>query len=211
MQRVLAKILLFFLIIVPIRAGAQDEVEPGLEVSILSPGSGQAVRGSFPIIVESRIQGFVSAELIFAYEEAHEETWFLIHQSDQPLSKTVKIEWDTTLLTDGTYRLRMIVVLNDGTQLTSLVNGVRVRNYTPVETDTPTPSLTPAPIATPLPTETPIPSATPVPPTPTPLPPNPLVFTYQDIGINLLRGAAGGIAFLVLMGLYLSARNLFRK
>lgn len=207
----LVKILLIFLVIFPIRALAQEEVEPPPDVSILSPVPGQAIRGNYPLIVDTSIQGFAFAELSFDYEGAHQETWFLISQSDQPLSDSVMAEWDTTLLTDGIYNLRLVVLLKNGTQLTSLVTGVRVRNYSPVETETPTPSATVAPMATPLPTETPIPSATLIPSTPTPLPPNPLVFSSQDIGLNFLRGAAGGIAFVVLMGLYLSFRNRFRK
>jgi hypothetical protein len=211
MSRVLIKILLFFLVIIPIRAGAQEEVEPNTEVLILSPSAGQAVRGSFPVVVNSAVKGFFSAELTFGYESAHQDTWFPVGQSDQPLSNSIMTEWDTTLLTDGVYRLRLVVLLKNGTQITSMVDGIRVRNYSPVETETPTPSLTPAPMATPLPTETPIPSATPIPPTPTPLPPNPLIFTPQDIGINFLRGAAGGLALIMLAGLYISARNLFRR
>lgn len=211
MLRVLVKVLAVFLVIGPFRASAQEEVEPIPDISILSPVVGQAVRGSFPVVVDTSTQGFASAELSFAYEGSHQETWFLIGQSDQQLSNAVMEEWDTTLLTDGIYRMRLLVSLRNGDQLASIVNGVRVRNYTPVETETPTPSATAAPMSTPVPTGTPVPSATSIPATPTPLPENPLVFTRQDIGINFLRGAAGGFAFIVLIGLYLSARNLFRK
>jgi hypothetical protein len=206
-----AKIFLVFLLIVPIRAAAQEDVEPQPDAIILSPDPGQAVRGSFPVIVDTQIQEFASAELSFSYEGVHQETWFPIGHSEKPISNAVMTEWDTTLITDGVYRLRLVVVLRNGSQLTSMVSGVRVRNYSAVETDTPTPSATAAPMATPLPTQTPSPSTTPIPIAPTPLPPNPLSYTHQDIGINFLRGAAGGFAFIVIIGLYISARNLFRK
>jgi hypothetical protein len=211
MWRALEIILLVFLVVVPIRVSAQEDVEPIPDVSILSPVDGQVIRGKFPLIVNTMVEGFVSAELTFTYERSLQETWFLISQSDHSLSERVMAEWDTTLLTDGTYSLRLVVRLKDGTERTHLVKGVRVRNYSPVETDTPTPSPTAAPMATPHPTNTPIPSITPVPPTPTPLPANPLVFTLQDIGINFVRGAAGGFALIVLIGLYISVRNLFSK
>jgi hypothetical protein len=213
----LRKIFLIFLIINPLQANAQEELDLKPAVSILSPGEGQAVRGNIPIIVDTVIDGFTSAELSFAYQADQTATWFLIGQSQQPLLDVVMEEWDTTLLTDGIYDIRLLVTLKNSRQVTSLVRGVRVRNYSPIETDTPTPSPTAAPLATiallatSLPTATSIPSPTPVPATPTPLPENPLQLTPQEIGLNFLRGTAGGLALIVLAGLYLSIRNLFRK
>jgi hypothetical protein len=210
-------ILLVFLIMNPLRVNAQEEVDPNPAVTILSPSAGQAVRGSIPIIVDTDLDGFLSAELSFAYQADQTGTWFLLSQSEQPLLGTQMTEWDTTILTDGIYDIRLLVILKNSRQFTSLVRGVRVRNYSPIETDTPTPSPTAAPLATVallatgLPTATPIPSPTPAPATPTPLPENPLQFTSQDIGLNFLRGTAGGLALVVLAGLYLSIRNLFRK
>jgi hypothetical protein len=209
--------LLILQIMNPLRANAQDELDPSPAVTILSPNAGQAVRGSIPIIVDTVIDGFLSAELSFAYQADQPVTWFLISQGEQPLHDALMTEWDTTLLTDGIYDLRLLVTLKNSRQMTSVVRGVRVRNYSPIETDTPTPSPTPAPLATvahlatSLPPATPIPSPTPVPATPTPLPDNPLQLTGQDIGLNFLRGTAGGLALIVLAGLYLSIRNLFRK
>jgi hypothetical protein len=210
-------ILLVFLIMNPLRVNAQEEVDPNPAVTILSPSAGQAVRGSIPIIVDTGIDSFLSAELSFTYQTDQTGTWFLISQSEQPLLDSQMTEWDTTILTDGIYDIRLLVTLKNSRQLTSLVRGVRVRNYSPIETDTPTPSPTAAPLATVallatgLPTATPIPSPTLVPATPTSLPENPLQLTGQDIGLNFLRGTAGGLALIVLAGLYLSIRNLFRK
>jgi hypothetical protein len=209
--------LLILQIMNPLRVNAQDEIDPKPAVTILSPNAGQALRGSIPIIVDTVIDGFLSAELSFAYQADQPVTWFLISQGEQPLHDALMTEWDTTLLTDGIYDIRLLVTLKNSRQLTSVVGGVRVRNYSPIETDTPTPSPTPAPLATvahlatSIPTATPIPSRTPVPATPTPLPDNPLQLTGQDIGLNFLRGTAGGLALIVLAGLYLSIRNLFRK
>jgi hypothetical protein len=190
---------------------AQDEDKPQPEISILSPLPGQAVRGSVPIGVDTTTQGFISAELDFSYENDGTGTWFLIWQSMEPIPDGTMTEWDTTTLTDGVYDLRLVVNLENGDQLTSVVPSLRVRNYSPIETDTPTPSPTSAPLATPLPSITPSPTATQIPPTPTPLPPNPLQVTQQDVWVNLLRGAAGGLAVIVLAGLYISVRKLFRK
>jgi len=190
---------------------AQDEVEPQPEISILSPQPGQAIRGSVPILVDTTTQGFISAELAFGYENDRTETWFLINQSSESTLDGAMTEWDTTTLTDGVYTLRLVVNLDNGDQFSSFVSSLRVRNYSPIETDTPTPSPTSAPMATPSPTITPSPTPTQILPTLTPLPANPLQVTQQDIWLNLLRGAAGGFAVIILAGLYISVRKLFRK
>lgn len=190
---------------------AQDEVEPQPEISILSPQPGQAIRGSVPILVDTATQGFISAELAFGYENDRTETWFLINQSSESTLDGVMTEWDTTTLTDGVYTLRLVANLDNGDQFSSFVSSLRVRNYSPIETDTPTPSPTSAPMATPSPTITPSPTPTQISPTPIPLPANPLQVTQQDIWLNLLRGAAGGFAVIILAGLYISVRKLFRK
>jgi hypothetical protein len=190
---------------------AQDEVEQQTEVSILSPLPGNAVRGSVPILVDTATEGFFSAELTFSYDSDKTGTLFLIDQSFESTADGVMTEWDTTTLTDGTYDLRLVVLLANGNGYTSVVPALRVRNYSPIETDTPTPSPTSAPQATPMPSITASPTATQIPPTPTPLPPNPLQITQQDIWTNLLRGAAGGFAAIILAGLYISIRKHFRK
>ena len=210
-EKIFALIWLIFFFSGYFFVNAQDEVEPQPEISILSPQPGQAIRGSVPILVDTTTQGFISAELTFAYENDRTETWFLITQSSESTLDGVMTEWDTTTLTDGMYTLRLVVNLDHGDQFTSFVSSLRVRNYSPIETDTPTPSPTSAPMATPSPTITPSPTPTQILPTPTPLPENPLQVTQQDIWLNLLRGAAGGFAVIILAGLYISVRKLFRK
>lgn len=211
MQRLVGLILLIQFFSGASIATAQDELEQQLEISILSPLPGQAIRGSVPIVVVTTVQGFVSAELSFGYHGDTTGTWFLIAQSLEPIQEEIITEWDTTTLTDGVYDLQLEVLLEDGDPYLTVVPALRVRNYSPIETDTPTPTTTSAPQATPSPTVTPSPTPTKIPPTPTPLPPNPLQVTQQDIWVNLLRGAAGGFAAILLAGLYLSVRKFFRK
>ena len=186
---------------------AQEALDAQPETSILSPLPGEAIRGSVPIQVDTAITGFISAELSFSYENDETGTWFLIDQSLIPVEEGVMTEWDTTTITDGTYHLRLVVHFDDGGLYTTLVPSLRVRNYSPVETPTPTSSPTPAPLATPSPTITPSPVPTQIPPSPTPLPANPLQVTKQDIWTNLLAGAIGGIIVIALAVLYVTARR----
>lgn len=170
--------------------------------AILSPLEGQAVQGRVPVLANMAVQGFQSAELYFGYAADSTGTWFLIGQVREPAAGTEAGTWDTSLITDGNYNLRLMIFLADGTQLETLVRGLRVRNYSPVETDTPTPAI---PTNTPLPGELPTLTATALPtftPTPTPLPTNPAEMTTAEITGSLGKGAlvVGGI--FILLGLY---------
>ena len=171
--------------------------------AILSPLAGQAVQGSVPVSVFSDIQGFQSAELFFGYTKDQTGTWFLIAQNAQPLANGEMGTWDTNLITDGDYNLRLEVVLQDGSKIDTAVTGVRVRNYSLVETSTPTPvtpTVTLAPGERPTATATPKPTIT---ATATLLPTNQAEMTGGQITGSLTKGALGAIIFFVILGLYI--------
>ncbi|MGB8212170.1 MAG: hypothetical protein WCE68_01300 [Anaerolineales bacterium] len=157
---------------------------------------GQVLQGVVAIQGSSDVPGFLSAEVAFAYAGDTTGTWFLIVASNQPVASNTLATWDTTTITDGDYNLRLRVYLTDGSHLDTIVQNLRVRNYTPVET--PTPAPTPLQ-ATPLPTITL--TATQF-PTPTSLPPNPAVLTPADVSISLAYGGLGAMLFLAILGIY---------
>ncbi len=107
--------------------------------------------------------GFSSAELLFSYADNPTGTWFLIQSiSELPVDGPLA-QWDTTTISDGSYTLRLVIRLADGSEIEQSVAGLRVRNYTPIETETPTPSTpTIAPVivgtSTPTPTPTQLPA-----------------------------------------------------
>jgi hypothetical protein len=171
--------------------------------AILSPLAGQAVQGSVPVIVFSDIPGFQSAELSFGYTKDQTGTWFLIAQNAQPLVNSEMGTWDTNLITDGDYNLRLEVVFQDGSKIDTAVAGVRVRNYSLVETSTPTPVT---PTATLVPGERPTATATTIPTstaTATLLPTNQAEMTGSQITGSLTKGALGAIIIFVMVGLYI--------
>jgi len=185
--------------------------------SIESPVTGQAVQGSTAIRGSTGMDRFQSYEVNFSYEGDPTRTWFLIQEGTAPIQDGVLAEWDTTTITDGEYTLRLLVTLNDGTQVEANAKGIRVRNYSPIETDTPTPfpplvTLVPGisgAFATP--SYTPAWTLTPLPMTPTPLPTNPAVITSSQIAQTLGTGAVISIGMLALLGAYLGLRSLFHK
>lgn len=195
------------------RSALQQDEPTGTpsEIAIISPSQGDALQGSVPVTGNTAVDGFLRAELTFAYSDDRTDTWFLIFETDQPPSNGSLAQWDTTTLTDGEYSLRLVVTLQNGTQMATTVQNLRLRNYTPIETDTPTPTQTPLPGNTPVPTQTPTPTITPIPPTSTPLPPNPAQLTSQDIALSLGKGAIGAIAALGVIGLYAAVRNAMRR
>ena len=175
---------------------AQIETSP---VVITAPQSGQVLRGPVTITGTSEVPGFQSAEIAFAFASDTSSNWFLIQSSEQPVKNGSLGTWDTTALTDGIYTLRLRVNLQDGKQIETTVSGLRVRNYTPVET----PTLTATPANQPTP-QTPTMTSTPF-PTPTPLPQNPAALTPVNVYTSLRLGALciGGVLliFVVLLGL----------
>ncbi len=187
----------------PAQAIASATPEPG--AVILSPLPGQALQGLVPIKGNTSENGFTRAVLEFSYTHDPTHTWFLINESDKSVQDGLLAQWDTTTLTDEIYDLRLTVLLNDGRRDSVIVSGLRVRNYTSIETDTPTPvtpTSTPVPGDTPVPTQTPTPTETPIPPTFTPLPPNPAQLSTQDISTSLGKGALVVVGMFAMMGIY---------
>lgn len=175
-------------LLIPSSVNAQFEPT----IRIASPASGEVLLAQVAIMGTSAVEGFFSSEISFTYASDPSNTWFLIHAADVPVSDGLLWVWDTSLVTDGDYDLRLRVSLQDGTLMESIVTGVHIRNQSPTGTPTPVPTHTPQPIDTstsaPLP-PTPQPAFTATnPATPTDFPPNPAVLTSSDIRDSLGRG-----------------------
>jgi hypothetical protein len=198
-----------FLLASPTPTASPTPVGP----AVLSPTQGQALQGSVPIVVNTSVDEFASVELTFSYAKNPTDTWFFIAETEQTASNAEIAEWDTTTLTDGNYTLRLAVTKRDGSQVTVTVPGLRIRNYTAIETATPTfpaPSATSAPGDTPMPTASLVPSPSPVRLTSTPLPPNPAQVSPRDLGLSMAQGALAVFAFFALFGLVLAVRRRSR-
>lgn len=172
--------------------------------AITAPQPGDVLRGAVNVTGSSAVEGFVSAEIAFAYASDPTGTWFLIAASDAPVSDGLLAVWDTTGLSDGDYDLRLRVVLQDGATMDAIVSGLRVRNYTalPTETSPPPPISTTQP-----PTPAPATVTATLYPTPTPFPANPAALQPAAIYASLGRGALTiGLLFIV-FGLLLRLRR----
>jgi len=185
--------------------------QAGTTIRITAPASGDVLQGLVNITGTSAVDGFFASELSFAYASDSTSTWFLIYSTDQPVTEGLLAAWDTNLVTDGDYNLRLRVALQDGSLLETLVTGLRVRNQTPTETPTLAPTSTPEfdlpPAASPLPpTPMPAPTSTRL-PTPTALPPNPATVMPAEITFFLGRGILLALLTFVIVGIFLRLRR----
>jgi hypothetical protein len=199
--------LLTLALFLPTGASAQA----GTTIRITTPASGDVLQGLVDITGTSAVDGFFASELSFAYVSDPTSTWFLIYSTDLPVTDGLLAAWDTNLVTDGDYTLRLRVTQQDGTLLETLVTGLRVRNQTPTETATPAPTFTPGPADTPIPSPPP-PTPMPAPtstrmPTPTPLPSNPAAVTPDEITFFLGRGILVALLTFIVVGIFLRLRK----
>lgn len=176
-------------------------------LAITFPKPDDVVSGEITITGTTEISGFVSSQLDFAYASDPTATWFTLQTSTQPVIDSPLSVWDTTLISDGNYVLRLRVFLDDGASREVTVP-FRVQNDTPILTPTPVIASTPNQLDAQPPTPflvAPSPTPTPTPrPTPTPLPTNPLSINRTAVYTNLGRGA------LVIIGLFIFAGLILR-
>ena len=124
---------------------------------ITSPRDSAQVRGMVPIEGSATHQQFLKYEIHYGPEPNPAGQWTPIAGSpfSVPVVQGRLGLWDTTIIPDGIYSLRLRVVRVDGNYDEYVVHGIQVLNSQP--TNTPTPELSPTPEA---PTETPAPTAT---------------------------------------------------
>jgi hypothetical protein len=188
--------LLLLVLFLGVPASAQETEQP--EIQIFSPLPGEAVQGLVQIIGTIDVPGFQSYELAFTFKE--DETWFLIAQGDTPVIQGVLGEWDTTVLTDSIYDLMVRVRQQNGEVTEIVVESIRVRNYSPIETPTPAPTTQASDQASAPTTEPTLEAEPTIQPTPTELPDNPASVDSEQITTAIKRG---GILGAIIVGVVL--------
>lgn len=121
---------------------------------ISSPAENAMVRGTVPIVGTAVDPDFWKYEVHYAPDPNPQDQWTLVGSiHEQQVADGLLETWDTTIVPDGTYALRLRVVNRTSNYREIFVKGIMVVNAEPTET----PTLT----ATPLPTPTITPAATP--------------------------------------------------
>lgn len=176
--------------------GAQAQT-PGY-AEIIEPHGGQAISGVFTIRGSASHPAFLHYQLSFALADDPTSTWFLLGEPQtNPIVDGGIGLWETTGIADGDYRLRLEVFLENEQSLVTIVEGIRIRNHSAVETSTSAPVAARVTATPDLPTRT---------PRPTPLPP-----LSRDASAQMTRAfTTGGILGLLLLSsisLYLFVRR----
>ena len=184
---------------------------------ISSPRDRATVRGQVPVEGSATHPQFQKYELHFGPEPNPNEQWTPVSGSPftVPVVQGRLALWDTSIVPDGLYSLRLRLVRMDGNYDEYFVRGIQVANSRPTETPTPDTSPTPArPTETPTPTPTvligvptmssptPKPSTTPL-PTALPSPTAEQVdLPFQNVGDAGCWGAGATIAIFAGIGLF---------
>lgn len=210
----LAALLMGFFTLRPEAAPLQQEPV------ITSPRDRDVVRGLLVIKGTATHPNFWKYEIHYAPEPNPTDQWMLLGLHEVQVVDGRLETWDTTLVPDGTYSLRLRVVRQDGNYNEYYVRQISVSNAQPTETptETPTPEATtriplpptPTVIIEQPPTATPRPTPTlgPAGATPTPSTPSGLNITGQGVSKAFLYGAGGTIGLFVLMGVLTTLRRL---
>jgi len=184
-------------------------------LAITSPQAESILRGQVQVTGRMDVADFSSGELAFSYDSTNisgsdsAEAWFIIQTFSQPKADSTLAAWDTTILSDGDYALRLRVFHSDDTFEDVIVSGLQVRNDLPEPTETPLPSIANPQLASTL--SAPAVESTPTVgilyPSPTSLPGNPAEVTTSSIYTTFGRGALTVFILFILVSLLLRLRR----
>ena len=189
---------------------------------ITSPRDRASVRGLVPFEGSANPPEFQKYEVHFGPEPNPGDDWTPLAGSPftAPVMQGRLGLWDTTVIPDGVYSLRLRLVRLDGNYDEYYVRGIQVVNTRPTETPTREPSPTPGePTETPSPTPTvvigvptvssptPRPSGTPLPTLPPAATPEPLNLPFQSISDAACKGAGITLAVFLGIGLFFALKG----
>lgn len=140
MKRLIVLLFFLFLISVPV-----ESVFGQADSAITTPASGSAVQGKVDVSGYIKSTNFAHYDLDFSHGPGSEDGWFNITTSDKNPADGLLGVWDTSSISDGNYRLRLTVYYKDSTKAEIFADEIRVRNYSPIETDTPAPGALSSP------------------------------------------------------------------
>lgn len=189
-------VLSFFL---PVNVMAQAD-----EITFLSPAELQVLQGVIEVQVGVVREDVLSFELLFGYSnETDERNLFLLAQGNALSKEQPLYRWDTTLIPDGDYRLVLRVYFSNGEKQEAVLDGVKVRNYSPVES----PTASNLSLSTDPDVETSTETPTPASSTPTPPRPNPGSIQPTQWTGSVVRGMAVSLLSFVVLGMVVSLRK----
>ncbi|MGD2206862.1 MAG: hypothetical protein PVH17_08795 [Anaerolineae bacterium] len=217
-RAVLILILGFLILVVPVLQTTRAQTLG----QITSPRDRAQVRGLVPIEGSATHPQFQKYEVHFGPEPNPGDQWTPVGGSpfSVPVVQGRLSLWDTTIIPDGLYSLRLRIVRADGNYDEYYVRGIQVANTRPTPTATREATPTPAePTDTPSPTPTvvigvptvasptPKPTSTPLPTTPPTDTPEPVNLPFQNVSEAACWGAVATTAVFVGIGLIFALKG----
>ena len=193
--------LINILLIAPFLLTAYFQQADGEYPRVDVPYEGATVQGLVGISGSTNSEGFVTSEVFFGYSPDGE--WFSIGRQMEPISNQVIANWDTTVITDGVYRLKVVVNKSDGSQGETIVNNIRVSNYTSTQGDAGV-NINDKPIARPDYEGGSKATAT-------AFPPNPASVSRADLISSANKGVVSVAVIFLITGIYLGLRRFNKK
>ncbi len=118
-----------------------------ISIVILSPIPGNVVAGNIQVLGAAIHPLFLQYQLEYGPDPNPGNLWYPASGiSQNPVFNGLLGIWNTTLVQDSVYQLRLRVMLRDGTSLATAVNNIRVQNQAPTPIPSATPNI-PRPIA----------------------------------------------------------------
>ncbi len=118
-----------------------------ISIVILSPVPGSVVAGNIQVLGAAIHPLFLQYQLEYGPDPNPGNLWYPASGiSQNPIFNGLLGIWNTTLVQDSVYQLRLRVTLRDGTSLATVVNNIRVQNQAPTPIPSATPNI-PRPIA----------------------------------------------------------------
>ncbi len=96
---------------------------------IILPLRGETLRGSIAIQGSATSPQFARYQVIYAPEPALTD-WVVINASDQPVPNGTLAVWNTRVIPDGKYAIKLQVFSNDGTAVEAVVRDITLANTT---------------------------------------------------------------------------------
>jgi PKD repeat protein len=113
-----------------------------VNIVVLSPIPGNVVAGNVQIIGAALHPQFLQYHVEYGPDPNPGDLWYPVgNVIPFPVLNSLLGIWNTTTTQDGTYQIRLRVVLRDGTSLSTIVNNVRVQNRQPTPQPSPTPAI----------------------------------------------------------------------
>ncbi len=123
-------------LLVPLSVRAQPHAQAQDIAVITSPTEGQSINGLVTVIGSANHPAFDRYEVAYGPDPNPKDAWQVFETGKQPVDNGALGTWNTAVVPDGQYMLRLRVVRKDSNYSEAVVRGLQVSNSAPAGTPT---------------------------------------------------------------------------